>query len=194
MSEIEVEVVKRAVLHAQSPQCRPVNLSCQVLQEEPGGAGARGAAGAKVGGGGGGATVAPTSGAAQTVGGRPASDGGGRSLLLGRLGPGLAPEVLSHFCQSVGAGAGRQSPGILRAGRLLGGRRGEAPGGGAERVVGVRSGAGRLLGGCERGDYGAGGDAARGHGGVLGGILHLSCPLPSLAWNKLRNAEVVIVS
>jgi len=196
MSEIEVEVVKRTVLHAESTQSGPVNLSCQVLEKEPGGAGAGGAHRAQVGGGGGGgAPVTPSSGAGQAVGGRPAGDGGGGSLLLGRLRPGLAPEVLSHLGESVGAGAGRQSPGVLgAAGHLLGGGGGEAPGGGAQRVVGVRRGAGGLLSGSERGDDGAGGDTARGHGGVLCRILHLSCPLPGLSWDKLRDPEVVIIS
>ena len=40
MSQVEVEVVERTMLHAQSSQGGPVNLSSQILEKEPGGPGA----------------------------------------------------------------------------------------------------------------------------------------------------------
>lgn len=35
MIQVQMEMLKRSVLDAQGAQCRAVNLSCQVLQQQP---------------------------------------------------------------------------------------------------------------------------------------------------------------
>ena len=111
VSEIQVEIGEWAVLQAESPQGRPVNLGRQVLEEEPGRDRAGLADGAQVGGGGARAPVAPASrGGVEAIGGWPSGEAGGGGLLLGGLRPGGAPEVLTHLCEGVRAGAGGQGP------------------------------------------------------------------------------------